>query len=282
MSVIYYPHSPIAGREAPEYVDHAGEQLYLVHHAQPKEAAAVFVLAGPMSLERSQSYLSWVRWARTLACNGYDVYRFDYRGVGESTGNFRRQSFDTWLEDLRAVVTLVRARHQGARVIVNGLRLGALLANRCHDEAIIDGCLLWEPPPSGHAMLTDMLRRKLAADYIEQVGERKTRDAYIADLEQGLEVEVEGYPWTRGLWQSARAYGFAEPKQRLNRWHTVYLDGRGAEKLPNPTRYESTRISRPAFWLQSQHLVQELDDLFAKSLGWTERCLMPSNNGIIS
>lgn len=270
MIAIYHPHAPIAAAELPEYIDHANEQLYVVQHTTHRPARAVVVLAGPMSLERSQSYLSWVRWARTLALNDFEAYRFDYRGVGESTGAFRQQTFDTWLEDLRAVVALARSRHPGKRVLVNGLRLGALLAQSLHTESLVDACLLWEPPVGGVPMMTDMLRRKLAADYIEQVGERKTREAYIADLEAGRTVEVEGYPWTRDLWSSAKRHVLREPKD-MSHWHAIYLDNRGIEKLPNTTNYETTKISRPAFWLQSQHLVAELDDLFSKSLAWMGR-----------
>jgi pimeloyl-ACP methyl ester carboxylesterase len=267
MTTIYHPHAPIAAPERPSFIAHNGEQLYLVEHTTQAPSRAVVVLAGPMSLERSLSYLSWVRWARTLAVNGFCAYRFDYRGVGESTGAFRLQTFDTWLEDLRTVVTLARARHPDSKIFVCGIRLGALLAQRLHEEPIVDATLLWEPPAGGAPMLTDMLRRKLAADYIEQVGERKTREQYIADLEAGLTVEVEGYPWTRDLWLSAKRAVFSEPT-RNNQWHAIYLDNRGPEKLPNLVHYSATKISRPAFWLQSQHLVAELDDLFTKSITW--------------
>ncbi|MBE2248991.1 MAG: alpha/beta fold hydrolase [Myxococcus sp.] len=259
------PGDALPGAEAPSYLAHGVEQLYLVHHAcAGQRPRATVVLAGPMTLERAHGYLSWVRLARNLALNGYDVLRFDYRGVGESTGDFRAQSFDTWREDLGAVVAHAKALH-GGRVVVLGLRLGALLGRPLFEAGVVDGLVAWEPPPTARAMLMDMLRRKLAADYMEfPEAPRKVRDDYVRDLERGLEVEVEGYPWTRALWASAADVTFTEPERIGGEWLTVFLDGRGAEKLPVARRaqYAAFRIPRPSFWLQSTHLVADLADLF--------------------
>lgn len=256
----YAPGEPLPGAETPSYLAHDGAQLCLVHHAaSARRPRATIVLAGPMTLERAHGYLTWVRLARNLALNGYDVVRFDYRGVGESTGLFKDQSFDTWRSDLGAVVRSVKQPRR--RLVVLGLRLGALLARPFFEDGAIDGLVAWEPPVTARAMVMDMLRRKLAADYMEfPDAPRKVRDDYVKDLERGHDVEVEGYPWTRQLWKSADAYAFAEPERIGGEWLTVFLDGRADDKLPADRRdhYASFKIPRPPFWLQSTHLVADI------------------------
>jgi hypothetical protein len=264
--IAHEPGMPLCGIEVPHYLDRGGLQTYVVEHRPVQPWRAVVVLAGPMSLERSNGYLSWVRWARTLACNGFWVFRFDYSGVGESTGSFAEQTFDTWADDLGAVTRAARERHPDAPLFVNGLRLGALLGQ------VADGCdglLAWDPPASGRAMLADMLRRKLAADYADRVGERKTREEYIRELEGGAVLEVEGYPWSGGLWSSAGRHVFA-PR---GRHHAIYLDGRPAERLPDRQRGESLRIGSPPFWLQPKSLVPDLRELFRRSVARLEAWL---------
>lgn len=246
----------------PHYLDHQGEQLYVVHHAARGPRRATVVLAGPMSLERTHATLTWVRWARALAERGYEVWRFDYRGVGESTGNFAEQTFDGWFEDLTRVIK--EARVNGAsRLVVLGLRLGALLGRAAYEEHLADAFIAWDAPAAGKPMLMDMLRRKLAADYMEFSGEKKTRDDYVRLLEAGEVVEVEGYPWSRGLWRSAEPFTFAAPERIDGEWLSVFLDNRPADRLPNQNFYASVRIGRPAFWLQSHALKADVDELFA-------------------
>lgn len=243
----------------------------MVQHESAGPAKGAVVLAGPMTLERSHASLSWVRWARTLALNGYDVWRFDYRGVGESTGDFRKQTFAEWQDDLEAVLRVAALRHQG-RVTVLGLRLGALLARTAFEAHHADALIAWDAPVSGKAMLMDMLRRKLASDYMEfSGGEKKTRDDYVQELERGLLVEVEGYEWSRALWQSAATYAFTEPTRLTGKWLAVSLDAR----TPPPAPFGATaRIPRPVFWLQSANLVADLNELFTLTLDrlslWSE------------
>lgn len=261
----FIPGDALAGTETPAFLAVGGEQLAVMHHATATPKATV-VLAGPMSLERSHGALTWVRWARTLAVNGYETWRFDYRGVGESTGAFSRQSFETWREDLGAVLAHARVGAKG-RVIVLGLRLGALLGLKAFDAGLADALLAWDPPVDARTMLMDMLRRKLAADYMEfGGGERKSREDYVKELERGVDVEVEGYPWGRELWRTAERFAFGPPERLGGEWHAVWLDGRGPEKLPNPDHQASVRIPRPAFWLQSSVLVPDVSALFAHSV----------------
>lgn len=244
------------------YLDHEGEQLYVVHHAARGPSRATVVLAGPMSLERTHATLTWVRWARALAESGYDVWRFDYRGVGESTGAFEEQTFDGWFEDLSRVIKEARL-HGADRLVVLGLRLGALLGRAAFEEHLADAFIAWDAPAGGKPMLMDMLRRKLAADYMEFSGEKKTRDDYVRLLEAGEVIEVEGYPWSRGLWRSAERFTFAPPERLEGEWLSVFLDNRTADRLPNQNYYASVRIGRPSFWLQSHALKADVDALFA-------------------
>jgi glycosyltransferase involved in cell wall biosynthesis len=249
-----------------------GTGIYYVHHvAFPTSRGAVLML-GPMAMERSHSYLTWVRWARVVARHGFDVMRFDYGGLGESLGRFEDATLDGWVRDACACASWFAQLRPNVPLFLHGLRLGALLASRMFSRSLGDGLLLWDPPKDGRTMFADTLRRKLAADYAERTGgTRRTRERYIEELAAGGLVEVEGFYWTKGLWDSSDGFSLSVPNAEESRpWCAIHLDGRTKDRFVAPANCSSVRLPKPPFWLESRTLVPDLNELFQVSLAWLD------------
>jgi alpha/beta superfamily hydrolase len=131
--------------EQARYFTVPGEHLYTVLHQVPDPIARV-LLVGPFASERHFSYHPWVRWARYLAARRIEVLRYDYRGIGESTGTFEDMSFENWSEDVQLLAEWFS--HQSPRVplMLHGLELGAILAAKSFQTGTGDALLLWAPP----------------------------------------------------------------------------------------------------------------------------------------
>ena len=118
-----------ASMECAGYFTVPGAALYTVLHEVPDPVARV-LLVGPFASERHFSYHPWVRWARYLAARGMEVLRYDYRGVGESTGEFEEMGFDHWSEDVELLVDWLSNRSPRVPLLLHGLEIGAILAAR--------------------------------------------------------------------------------------------------------------------------------------------------------
>lgn len=195
--------------EQPGYLQQGDEQIYYVLHRPTRmRRIGQVLLAGPYGAERHRSYISWIRWARYLADHGLEVLRFDYRGVGESTGQFTSMAFSEWQDDLQRCARWLRERgsSEDGPLILHGWRLGALLAAQAFErDSMGDALLLWSPPSSAREMMRAALRFRFIEDYTLNDGApRKTADDYIAEIQSGGLVEVDGVAWSPRLWaQSA-------------------------------------------------------------------------------
>lgn len=91
---------------------------------EPRQAAVIICTGGGSPTSSNRNRLS-VRLCRRLAASGYHTMRFDYHGVGESTGEVRRFQLDRpFTEDLAAVAAWVN--DQGVtRLLLVGSCFGA-------------------------------------------------------------------------------------------------------------------------------------------------------------
>lgn len=235
--------------ERPAYLEHAGERLYSVLHPARGPRRALLLLAGPFGGERERAYLSSVAWARRLARGGVDVLRFDYRGLGESGGDFEALSLDDWKADTAAAARALRERAEGIPLILHGLRLGGLFAAELFAEGLGDALLLWSPPAGARDHLWEQLRRNLFMEMLLRPGgSPKPREAYAAELEAGRRVNVDGYVWSPALWPASR---------------DVLLRLPGASETRPWRRIDGTR-----FWESGARLMPDTTKLFEASEAW--------------
>lgn len=217
------------------YFEVSGAHLYTVLH-QVAEPAARVLLVGPFTSERHFSYIPWVRWARFLAARGIECLRYDYRGIGESTGSFEDLSFENWLEDVQLLAGWLKHRSPGLPLILHGLELGAILASKTFATGVGDGLLMWAAPANANVPFRTSLMRRIAVDHAFKYNhERKPVSDYVRLLENGQTLDVDGYQWSGRLWRDSFHFelpaGIPEGSDATARnrpIRTIKLDGRDA------------------------------------------------------
>jgi len=124
----------------------SGEQLVGILHSPPSSKRAigvVIIVGGPQY--RVGSHRQFVQLARALAKAGYPVFRFDYRGMGDSSGETR--DFRAVDDDIRVAIDTLMAREPTlSGVVLMGLCDAASAALiYVPDDSRVEGLILVNP-----------------------------------------------------------------------------------------------------------------------------------------
>ena len=125
-----------------------GETLLAIVSAPPgdqalAETGIVIVVGGPQY--RAGSHRQFVLLARFLAMTGYLVLRFDYRGMGDSSG--RQRDFQDITPDIGASINALQTHYVGVKKIVlwglcDGAAAALMYAQATQDARLAGLCLL--------------------------------------------------------------------------------------------------------------------------------------------
>ena len=275
------PSNSSSAFETARYLDVGGERVYTIVFGCERPVAKA-VLCGPFPADRLYSLAAWVKWARLLASNNILAMLFDYRGTGESTGPFTEIDFDHWLEDVREMARWAASEYGPAPLVLHGKEMGALLAQKVFASGSGEGLLMWSPPVSARELLRQGLTMRLSMDLmLLKPGERKSAETYLSDLAAGRPVEVDGYSWSAGLWQSSAGLAldakFARPgegKDMERPWNHLPL---GHELVPLVKSPRLLRVMNPRSALvPDSPLNPDFSSFFQLNLNWLlERVVRP-------
>lgn len=131
--------------------------LFGVMHEPPSGEGSVGVLlCPPIGQEHVRTHWAFRQLAAGLARAGYYVLRFDWSGVGDSSGDIETATIPRWLEDAEVASQELRDATGVSKVIVVGMRLGAALAALSAKQIRPAAVVLWEPVWSGTKYLVEL------------------------------------------------------------------------------------------------------------------------------
>lgn len=273
---------PILATEEADYLDIGGEQVYYVLHRSRKPVAQM-LLPGHFVTERPFAYALWVRWARYLAESGISALRFDYRGCGESTGEFDRFTLASWMDDCRALYAFLEAQVPGVPMLFGGIGLGGLLASRLFQDGLGTGMLLWSPSASGAGALRDTLLRRLAFDMTTSgAGRSKSWSDYESSLRHGESIEAAGYILSPELWREAVEMKLVLPEggrdngvdSRGRPWKVIKLGQAHVPLVPGGGLWQALN---PGLRMRLAPLNPDLKEFFGENVQWIHSRL----NGLV-
>lgn len=240
----------------------------------------------PLFEERKSAQRALVELARALAAAGVAVLRFDYRGCGDSPGDFAEFAPDDWLADALAAYAELRRRvPPGVPAGFFGLRLGAALAAQAAGRVPAPWLLmLWEPVLRGGEYLQQELRRKLMKEMLTFGGSRTTREGLVRQLEAGETVDFDGFAVTPRLYRELGALRLRETVAQLRL--PLLLASVSASGTPPPplaTLAEALRTAgldatllaerEQPFWSLVGHV--DCAGLIRRSVAWVTPRLLP-------
>lgn len=126
-------------------IDADGAALNALHFQQPNPRGLVFFLHG-----NGGNLRSWTSGADYYQKVNYDMFMFDYRGYGKSTGEM--ESEEQLHADVRLAWDTIAPEYAGKPIVLYGRSLGAALAVRLATEVDPDLLVLVSPFESMLAM----------------------------------------------------------------------------------------------------------------------------------
>jgi alpha-beta hydrolase superfamily lysophospholipase len=247
-----------------------GKQIYCVHRRPVGESIGSVLVCGPASAERKWAYQTLVDWSHALVQHDYQALTFDYAGTGESSGHFEDMTFSRWQDDISLCAEHLRKVAPIGPLVLHGTRVGALLAAELFSQGVGDALLLWQPPESGRAILWEMLRQSSAhAMLVPGAGRPQTRQQAVASLQAGKLVDVDGYPWSLRLWNSAQDYKLVSAVSDARRpCHAIHIRRVGAPDVAALRGSSAEVVEAANFWTISVLLKPRCEALFERSLAW--------------
>ena len=128
------------------------------HEPRTKLRKCAVVICQPVGHEYINCHRALRQLAVRLCDAGFPVFRFDYYGCGDSSGNAEEGRIPQWVEDVSTAISEARRRTGFVQVCLVGLRLGGALSLMTGAQrGDLESLVLWDPVVNGTSYLEGLL-----------------------------------------------------------------------------------------------------------------------------
>jgi len=146
-------------RRKPLFFGAPPETLFGWYHytGESVQSDCVALICCPIGYEYIHSHRSVRHLTDQLAQRGIPAVRFDYSGVGDSTGtDLDPMRVEHWLASIKAAMSQALQISGRMRICLIGINLGATLAAMVASQSHVDILVLWNPAISGRRYLREI------------------------------------------------------------------------------------------------------------------------------
>lgn len=135
----------------PLYFNKGHERLFGVHYRPQKHQQSqshAVLICHPLGHEYSRAYRNLQQFALQLGQAGFDVFRFDYSGTGNSSGSSETAQVEDYVADIQTAAAHFRDNSDCKKLSIISLRMGVPLAVSARIEGL-ENMILWDPVVNG-------------------------------------------------------------------------------------------------------------------------------------
>jgi len=174
-------------------------------HQPEGSTQAGLVVCPPILADFYSRYRHEVMLGRDLAARGTAVFRFQYRGTGNSDGDEAETTFDSMVADAVLAAAALREWTGVRDVTFLGTRFGGLIAAAAARADGAQPLVLWEPVLEATTYFREANRARLVQTASRGEGMGSTFEELLAQLERGEVADILGYSLYRALYDSSSA-----------------------------------------------------------------------------
>lgn len=140
------------------FIEKGEDRIYSVYN--PAKTDSVLdvgvILISPFGQEYIRCFSIFNELTKQFNEKGVDVFRFDYVGTGNSSGDFSDLSIKSSLKDIEQAITAFKEISGCERICLVGVRMGASLSMLSLLQKDVDQLVLWSPVSNGKEYLDEI------------------------------------------------------------------------------------------------------------------------------
>ena len=200
----------------------------------PDNAESAVLMLPPFAEERKGALPFLLQLARSLYARNVASLLFDWRGSGDSSGEFHEITPDDYVEDLHVALSWLKQKVGIVPLTALGVRLSASFLLRQDLPDISNRILI--SPASGEEFLRQLLQRRMVNDMVAYGKAIESRASLMQKLQNGESVDLDGYIF------SASWFSWAE---KISEFRVQSSENQETEPPGSVSENTSPRIPHP-------------------------------------